>query len=197
MTDPTKSSPASLNRNIRLDKFSSEGFDRGASRLKEVFWVAFGQPLLRSSVPGSRWRVGLLRIFQARIGEGTVWKPGVRVKFPWRLIVGDHSWIGEDVWIDNLAQVEIADHVCISQGAYLCTGNHDWSRETFDLITTPIFISRGAWVGAKALLAPGACIQEGCVVAAGSVASGTLQPFAVYRGNPAIRAGAVNRVSIK
>jgi putative colanic acid biosynthesis acetyltransferase WcaF len=64
-------------------------------------------------------------------------KPGLKVKFPWRLVIGDHVWLGEDVWIDNLAEVWIGDSVCISQGAYLCTGSHDWRDEAFTLVTKP------------------------------------------------------------
>lgn len=170
---------------VRLDRFSAAGFDRGASRFKEALWVGIGSPLLSSFMPGSRWRVRLLRAFGARIGIGTVWKPHVRVKFPWRLAVGDHCWVGEDVWIDNLARVELSNHVCLSQGAYLCTGNHDWSVETFDLITREIVIRDGSWVGAKAVIAPGTRINEAAVVTAGSVGSGDLEASKIYRGNPA------------
>ncbi len=171
---------------VRLDHFSAAHFERGASRLKEALWVGLGAPVLACWLPGSRWRAGLLRIFGARIGCGTVWKPRVRVKFPWRLSVGDHSWIGEAVWIDNLAPVAIGDHVCISQGAYLCTGNHDWSAPSFDLIESGILLKRGVWIGARALVMPGSHAEEGAVLAAGSVGSGRLEAFTIYRGNPAV-----------
>lgn len=140
-------------------------------------------------MPGSRWRAQLLRFFGARIGRGTVWKPGVRVKFPWRLVVGDHCWLGEDVWIDNLAQVKLANHVCVSQGAYLCTGNHDWSRESFDLVAQGINLDEGCWIGAKAVVAPDTHIEEGAVLTAGSVAIGNLERFTIYRGNKAVPVG--------
>jgi hypothetical protein len=89
------------------------------------------------------------------VGTGVVIKPHVRVKFPWKLYIGDHSWIGESVWIDNLAQVTIGSNCCISQGAYLCTGSHRWDRDTFDLVTKPIVIEDQCWVGAMARVAPG------------------------------------------
>lgn len=175
---------------VRLDRFSSAGFNRGASRLKEALWVLLGAPILSICVPGSRWRVGLLRLFGAQIGRCTVWKPRVRVKFPWRLAVGNHSWIGEAVWIDNLAQVTIGDHVCISQGAYFCTGNHDWSVPEFDLVTAGIVLETGVWIGARAILTPDCRAEAGAVVTAGSVVSGRLEPFTIYRGVPAYRVGA-------
>ena len=170
---------------VRLDRFSAAGFDRGASRVKEALWVGIASPVLSSFIPGSRWRARLLRSFGARIGTGTVWKPHVRVKFPWRLSVGDHCWVGEEVWIDNLASVKLGNHVCLSQGAYLCTGNHDWSVETFDLITREIIIRDGSWVGAKAVISPGTTINEAAVVTAGSLGSGDLEASKIYRGNPA------------
>lgn len=171
---------------MRLDRFSPAGFDRGASYLTEALWLVVGGLLLASRIPGSRWRQGLLTVFGAEIGHGVVLKPGVRVKFPWRLRIGAHSWIGEDVWIDNLAEVTIGDHACISQGAYLCTGSHDWSRESFDLVVRPIIVGSNAWVGAKAVLAPGTELGEGGVIALGCVAKGSLEPWTIHAGNPCL-----------
>jgi putative colanic acid biosynthesis acetyltransferase WcaF len=112
-------------------------------------------------------------------------KPGLKIKFPWRLVVGDNTWLGEDVWIDNLAPVLIGADCCISQGAYLCTGSHDWSKSGFDLITKPIRIGDRAWIAARAIIGPGVTVGEGAVLGLGSVASGDLAPWTIYRGNPA------------
>ena len=105
-----------------------------------------------------------MRAFGARIGEGVVIKPGVRIKFPWRLAIGRDSWIGEHVWIDNLAAVKIADNVCISQGCYICTGSHDWSSASFDLLTRNVVVERYAWICAMTTLAPGTRVGEGAVL---------------------------------
>jgi putative colanic acid biosynthesis acetyltransferase WcaF len=112
-------------------------------------------------------------------------KPGVRVKFPWRLTLADDVWIGEDAWIDNLADVEIGANVCVSQGAYLCTGSHDWSVSTFDLITEPIRIEGGAWIAAKAVVGPGVTVGSGAVLTLGSMAFSDLEPWTIYAGTPA------------
>lgn len=170
---------------IRLDKYRST-FERGASKPTELLWIMVSAALVGAFWPGSSWRVALLRAFGARIGKGVVIKPFVQIKLPWRLVIGDHSWIGEGVWIDNLAEIRIGDHACVSQGAYLCTGSHDWGRETFDLINRPINIGPGAWVGAMARLAPGTKLGEGAVLTMGSVASGHLPPMTICRGNPAM-----------
>jgi len=127
----------------------------------------------------------LLGAFGATVGKGVQIKPGVRVKFPWRLEIGDHSWIGEDVWIDNLAPVTIASNCCISQRVYLCTGSHDWSRPTFDLIVRPIHIKQAAWIAACSTVGPGVTVGEGAVLALGSVATHDLEPWTIYTGIPA------------
>lgn len=156
---------------VRLDRFDNGGFDRGRSRLVEGVWALFDLVLVRSGLPGSSWRRALLRLFGAKIGDGVVIKARVAVKFPWRLEIGAHSWIGEGAWIDNLALVSIGAHVCVSQGAYLCTGSHDWSRPAFDLVTKPIRIEDSAWICAKAVIGPGVTIGRGAVVGLGAVAT--------------------------
>jgi putative colanic acid biosynthesis acetyltransferase WcaF len=113
-------------------------------------------------------------------------KPGIRVKFPWYLSIGDHCWIGEDVWIDNLAEVSIAPHVCVSQGVYFCTGNHDWSMQNMRLFSRPIKLETGSWAGARSVICPGVTIGEGSILSVGSVATRHLAPWGVYAGNPAV-----------
>jgi putative colanic acid biosynthesis acetyltransferase WcaF len=149
-------------------------------------WMVVQALLVRSFLPGSSHRVALLKLFGASVGSGVVVKPGLHVKFPWRLAVGEHAWLGEDVWIDNLAQVTIGDHCCVSQGAYLCTGSHDWSASTFDLVTRPITIGKHAWIAAKCVVGPGVNVGEGSVLALGSVANRDLRPWFIHAGNPAV-----------
>lgn len=173
---------------MRLDRYSSN-LDRGASRLVDVVWLAANAVLLSSWLPGSAWRVQLLRAFGAKIGRGVVIKPGVRVKFPWRLTIGNHSWIGEDVWIDNLANVHIGEHVCVSQGAYLCTGSHDWTSESFDLITKSILLQNSVWVCAQATVGPGVVIGEGAVLGLKSSTSRQLSPWTINVGSPSLEVG--------
>lgn len=171
---------------LRLDLFDSSDFDRGRPAWIELAWIVLQGLLVSSWIPGSRHRVWALRMFGARVGRGVVIKPGVRVKFPWRLTIAEHTWIGEDAWIDNLAPVMIGSHVCISQGAYLCTGSHDWSSERFDLVTRPISIRDFAWIGARAVLGPGVVVGQGAVLSLGSTAAKPLDPWTVYQGTPAL-----------
>lgn len=169
-----------------LARFDNSWYRPGRSRFVQALWFFLGLPVLRCSwMPLSSVRCALLRAFGARVGRGVVIKPGVRVKYPWLLDVGDHSWLGEDCWIDNMAPVSIGSSVCVSQGAYLCTGNHDWSDPAFGLIVKPITLRDGAWAGARALIAPGVEIGECGVAAAGSVVTANIPPYEIHAGNPA------------
>jgi len=161
-------------------------YDKGRPWLVIVLWHFIGAPLVRSNwLPVSSLKAALLKLFGARIGTGAYIKPGIKVKFPWYLTVGDHCWLGEDVWIDNLAPVTIGSHVCVSQGAYLCTGNHDWSSGNMRLFRKPITLRDGSWVGARAVVGPGTVVGVGAIVTAGSVISRDVPAGQIWTGNPA------------
>jgi len=158
----------------------------GAPLWRQLLWYFVGSPLVSSPwLPVASLKVWTLRRFGAHIGQGVNIKPGLRVKFPWRLTVGDYSWLGEDLWIDNLAPVTIEDNVCLSQGVYLCTGNHDWSQATFDLRLGSIHLQSGSWVAAQAVIGPGVTLGTGAILTLGSVTTQSLHPWTIYSGNPA------------
>lgn len=170
---------------MKLCTFDNSNFKRDASTAKEMLWILVSGIAFSSWFPGSQWRVILLRLFGAKIGREVVVKPKVFIKFPWKLTVDDFSWIGEAVWIDNLAHVSIGKNTCISQGAYLCTGSHNWKKPTFDLIVKPIKIGDQAWIGAFCRVAPGVVVQDGAVLGFGSVATASLQSWSINFGQPA------------
>lgn len=173
-------------QSVNLCGYDNSWYKPGGSLAKRAAWFFLGQPLLRCSwIPSSAMRIHLLRLFGARIGGGVVIKPSVEVKYPWHLIVGEHCWIGEHVWIDNLTRVQLGSNVCVSQGAYLCTGNHDWTDPHFGLMIAPIHLEDGAWAGAKCILAPGTTLGAGAIAAAGAVVTGNIPAYEIYAGNPA------------
>ncbi len=129
----------------------------------------------------------LLRAFGARVGNGVVVKPHVSIKYPWKLVLGHHCWIGEGVWIDNLGMVTVGDHCCLSQGAMLLCGNHDYAKPSFDLMVGDITLEQGVWIGARAVVCPGVTCGEHSVLTVGSVATHDLEARGIYQGNPARR----------
>ncbi|PWU09097.1 MAG: colanic acid biosynthesis acetyltransferase WcaF [Verrucomicrobia bacterium] len=173
---------------VALSSYSAASFDRGAGRVKEVLWILTNQLLFQwCPVKLSALKCWVLRRFGARVGQGVVVKPQVKITFPWKLTLGNNVWLGEECWLLNLAPITIGDDVCISQRAFLCTGNHDYTRTTFDLITRPVTIEEGAWIGAAAWVGPGVRVGSHAVLAAGSVATQELEAYGVYQGNPAQR----------
>ncbi|MBL6427653.1 MAG: colanic acid biosynthesis acetyltransferase WcaF [Maritimibacter sp.] len=126
----------------------------------------FFQSAIMGLIP-SRAKAVVLRGFGAKIGEGLVCKPRVTIKYPWFLELGDHVWLGEMVWIDNSCLVRIGDNCCISQGAYIFTGNHDWSDPAFSFFARPVTLGNGVWVTAFNRLGPGADIPTGHAVLSG------------------------------
>lgn len=179
---------------VQLNKYKpAPNYNISAPIWKLILWYFIGSQLFTSRLlPFSKLKIFLLKLFGAKLGKGIYIKPGIRIKFPWKLEVGDYSWLGEDIWIDNLAPIIIGNHVCISQGVYLCTGNHDWSSQTFELIIDEIHIESYSWLAAKSVVAPGVKIAEGAILGLGSVASQPLLPWTIYRGNPAIATGKRN-----
>jgi putative colanic acid biosynthesis acetyltransferase WcaF len=174
-------------KRVSLKQFNNDWYYAG-NKIKIIIWYFTNILFFKSSLPfPSKLKVNILRLFSAEIGDRVLIKPCVNIKYPWFLSIGSDVWIGENVWIDNLAYINIGNNVVISQGAYLLTGNHDYKKDTFDLIIGKITINEGAWVGAKAVVCPGVTLQEYSILTVGSVATKNLKNFGIYQGNPAIK----------
>ncbi|MEO1714287.1 MAG: WcaF family extracellular polysaccharide biosynthesis acetyltransferase [Bacteroidota bacterium] len=179
----------SVNREeTNLNAFNNQWYETGASKIKILTWylvnaVFFINPLN----PASSIKVFLLRIFGAKIGNNVLIKPGVNIKYPWKLEIADQVWIGERVWIDNLAFVKIESNACISQGAMLLCGNHNYKKTTFDLMVGEIIIEKGVWIGAQAVVTPGITCHSHSILTVHSVATSDLEPYSIYQGNPAVK----------
>lgn len=170
---------------MKLAEFDNSWYDPGRSRVTLASWFFIGSWLLSTrTLPFYALKRAILRLFGARVGMGVVIKPGVKIKYPWMIELGDDSWVGEDVWFDNLAPITVADNCCISQGAYLCTGNHDYRNPQFTLVVAPIRLERCVWVGAKAIICPGVTIEKGGIALAGSVITKNIGVLEIHGGNP-------------
>src|SRR5689334_13761461 len=175
-----------MSASINLGIYDSSDFDRGAPRWKRRLWVLVSSVFFQNPIPrASRFRAGLLRAFGATIGKGVLFGSNVYISYPWRLAVGDHVWLGDDVGIQSLAQVTIESNVCVSRRCYLLTGSHDFRREDFKLKVAPILIRQGSWIAIGSLVVAGVTIGEGAVVSAGSVVLRDVPANCLVRGNPA------------
>ncbi len=170
-----------------LSSFNNKWYQPG-SKFKILLWyftnVLFFQNTL---IPSSGLKISLLKFFGATIGKGVVIKPGVNIKYPWMLKIGNHSWIGEKVWIDNLAEVKIGNNVCVSQGAMLLCGNHNYKKTTFDLIVKEIVLEDGVWIGAQCIVCPGVICHSHSILSVNSVANKEMEAYSIYQGNPAVK----------
>ena len=156
--------------------------------MKRALWYACNAVFFKCSLfPFMNAKIWLLRRFGAEVGRNVVLKPCVNIKYPWNLRIGDNVWIGEEVWIDNLALVTIGNNVCISQGALLICGNHNYKKQAFDLMLGTIHCEDETWVGAKAVVSPGVVMRSGSILTLGSVAVGCLERNGIYQGNPAVK----------
>lgn len=171
---------------VNLITYNKNNFHPGKNILVIILWNLISILLVRNpAILSSSFKVMILKLFGAKIGKGVIIKQGVNIKYPWKLNIGDYSWVGENVWIDNLVSVDIGSNVCISQGALLLTGNHNYKLRTFDLILGPIVIEEGVWIGARAVVCPGITCKSHAVLTVGSVANTDLEERMIYQGNPA------------
>ena len=127
----------------------------------------------------SNLRVAMLRLFGAEIGEGVVFRPRTRVKFPWKLHIGDHSWVGEGVWFHNQDHIYVGHDVVISQDTFLTTGSHAHRRD-MALLTRPIVIEDGVWITARCVVLGGAHLGTSALIRPMTVVSGKILSDSVY-----------------
>lgn len=171
---------------IDLSKFNNNSYQRGASRGKELAWWVVRSLFFATWFPvPSLVKVKLLRLFGAQVGQGVVIRSRVNVTMPWRLRIGDHVWIGDEVMILSLAEVIIGSHSCLSQRAFLCTGSHDFAKESFNLVTGPIEVGESCWIGAQSFVGLGVMMGDGSRCFAGAVVVKDVANDQVVGGVPA------------
>ncbi|WP_084727325.1 DapH/DapD/GlmU-related protein [Rhodococcoides yunnanense] len=149
-----------------LAGFTGAGYDKGRPFVVQALWLA-----VSTSVLGRWWcpnslRIRVLRAFGAQIGDGVLIRHGVRIHWPWKLSIGDNSWVGEDAWILNLEPVTIGADSCISQAVLLCTGSHDRRSATFEFDNAPIVIGDRVWVAARATVLRGVTVGDDATIGA-------------------------------
>ena len=176
-----------LNSVINFEDFNDEVSPGIFRKFRYALWLLTSNIFFLTNIPyPNKFKVLILKLFGGEIGNKVVIKPWVKIKFPWLLTLGNAVWLGESVWIDNISEIKIGDNVCISQGALLITGNHNYSSKLFELNSKPIKIEDGVWICAKTIVIGGVTIHSHAVLAINSMASCDLPSYSIYSGNPAI-----------
>jgi putative colanic acid biosynthesis acetyltransferase WcaF len=133
------------------------------------------------------WRNFLLKLFGAKIGEGVIIRPSVRITYPWKVKIDDYSWIGDEVTLYSLGNIHIGKNSVISQKSYLCAGSHDYLSECFKILSKDIYIGDGCWLATDVFIAPGVTVGNDCLVGARSSVFSDLEKNYIYFGNPACK----------
>lgn len=175
------SSPVQDLKNFRLPP----NFRGRSAWFVQLWWIVQATAFRWSPQFMYGWRRFLLRLFGAKIGRGVTLRPSVEITYPWKLSIGDYSWIGDYAALYTLGEIRIGDNVCVSQHCYLATAYHDYTRPTFDMIGSFVAIESEAWLATRVFVAPGVTIGRGAVVGACSVVLKDVPPMMVCAGNPA------------
>ena len=171
----------------KLDQFQLPQNFRGRSAVTVQLWWLIQSTLFAYSPQFMYgWRRFLLRLFGAKIGKNVIIRPSSKIQFPWKVTVGNDSWIGDEVNLYSLGEIEIGGHVVISQRSYICTGTHDAFKETFDISSQNITIEDQCWLATDVFVAPGVTIGRGTVVGARSSVFKDLPAGKICMGQPAM-----------
>lgn len=161
-----------------------KGF-RGKSKFTVQLWWIVQSLLFKLSPQGLYgWRRFLLRCFGAEIGKGVIIRPSAQITYPWKVKIGDYSWVGDDVVLYSLGDIVIGDNAVISQKSYICTGTHDYTKNDFPILAKKITIGDECWLATDVFVSPGVTINNGTVVGARSTVIKDLDANSVYVGSP-------------
>lgn len=159
---------------------------RGKSKLYvQLWWIVYALLFRPSPQVFYGWRRFLLKLFGAQIGKGVLLRPTAQITYPWKLNIGDYSWIGDEVVLYSLGNINVGSHTVISQRCYICTGTHDYNETNFPIYANEINIEDQCWLATDVFVSPGVTIKSGTVVGARSTVMNDLNSFSVYVGSPA------------
>ncbi|MDB2471570.1 putative colanic acid biosynthesis acetyltransferase [Flavobacteriaceae bacterium] len=159
---------------------------RGKSKwIVQLWWIVYAVFFKNSPQVMYGWRRFLLRSFGAKIGKNVIIRSTAQFTYPWKISIGDCSWIGDEVVLYSLGEIEIGSHTVISQRSYICTGSHDYNSESFDIYSQKITIGDKCWLATDVYVAPSITIGGNTVVGARSSVFKDLLSNKVCMGSPA------------
>jgi putative colanic acid biosynthesis acetyltransferase WcaF len=170
----------------RLDEFRLPPNFRGRNGVIVLLWQIVQTTLFAwSPQPLYAWRRFLLRCFGAKIGRDVLIRPTVRITYPWKVQIGDRSWVGDNAELYSLGLVFIGSDAVVSQRSYLCTGSHDFRATDFAIFTKPVIVNDSVWIAADVFVAPGVTIGRGAVIGARSSVFENVPEMVICKGSPA------------
>lgn len=170
----------------QLNQFKLPANFRGKpSWYVQLWWVVYAVFFKPSPQVLYGWRRFLLRCFGAKVGKKVIIRPSAQITYPWKVSIGDYSWIGDDVVLYSLGNISIGSNSVISQRSYICTGSHDYNTIDFKIYAKDITIQDHCWVATDVFVSSGVTIKSGTVVGARSTVLKDLDSNSVYVGSPA------------
>jgi putative colanic acid biosynthesis acetyltransferase WcaF len=170
----------------QLDQFKLPTNFRGRSTITvQLWWIVQALFFKLSPQIFYGWRRFLLRLFGAQIGKSVKIRPSVTITYPWKISIGNNSWIGDGVVLYSLGEIVIGNNAVISQKSYICAGSHDYTKPDFPIFANKVTIEDECWLATDVYLAPGVTIGKGSVVGARSSVFQDLPGGKVCFGNPA------------
>jgi len=151
----------------------------------QLWWIIQSTLFAASPQFMYAWRSFLLSLFGANIGKNVNIRPTVRITFPWKVSIGDYSWIGDNTTLYSLGEIEIGSNVVVAQRSYICAASHNYKKSSFDIYSEKITIEDEAFIATDVFVAPGVRIGQGVVVGARSSVFNNLPPMMLCYGNPA------------
>lgn len=169
-----------------LSKYSTPNDFRGKSKIMvQLWWLVYALFFRTSPQVLYGWRRYLLRCFGAQIGKNVIIRPTAKITYPWKVKIGDYSWIGDDVVLYSLGSIIIGKNVVVSQKSYICTGTHNYTKIDFPIEARTIIIEDECWLATDVFVSPGITIKRGAVIGARSTVIKDLESSSVYVGSPA------------
>lgn len=162
-----------------------DGFRGRSAFVVQLWWLVQGSLFAWSPQMAYGWRAFLLRLFGARVGKGVIVRPSCKITYPWKLSIGNNSWVGDDVNLYTLGNISIGSNVVVSQKSYLCAAAHDYNKESFDIYADSIAIEDEVWLATDVFVAPGVTVKRGAVVGARSSVFNDMPSGMVCVGSPA------------
>lgn len=170
----------------RLDTFRlPTGFRGRSAVVVQLWWLVQGTLFGLSPQFMYGWRNWLLRVFGAKVGRGVIIRPSAKITYPWKVSIGDFAWVGDDVVLYSLGEIEIGSNAVVSQRSYLCTAGHDYIKPDFPIYDKKVVVGAQAWLATDVFVAPGVTVGDGAVVGARSSVFHDLPPMMVCVGSPA------------